>query len=75
VHDRVGEHLGVDAKIPLVVERPGRRLRDGADAQLERGAVRDQRGDVLADAPLNLANGLLGIRVGRDVDLDRAIDL
>ena len=42
-HHAVGEHLGVDAEVVAVAERREHRVRDRADADLERGAVRDQR--------------------------------
>ena len=46
-----------------------------ADAQLERGAVRDQLGDMLADPTLDVADRRRGVHVGRDVDLDPEVDL
>ena len=56
VNDAVGEHLGVDAEVFLVLQERQQRLRNAPDAQLDRGAVLDQRGDVFGDLP-----GLLGV--------------
>ena len=51
VDDGVGEHLGVDAQVLLVLEELEHGLGDAADAELDRRAVLDQGGDVLADLP------------------------
>ena len=47
--DGVGEHLGVDAEVLLVLEVRHHRLRNRADAELDRRVVLDQGGDVFAD--------------------------
>ena len=75
IDDRVGEHLGVDAEVALVAERERGGGRDAADAQLERGAVGDELGDVLADPPLDVAELADRVLVGRHVDLDGEVDL
>ena len=49
VDDGVGEHLGVDAEVLLLLEELDHRVGDAADAHLEGGAVLHERGDVLAD--------------------------
>ena len=51
----VGEHLRVDAQMLLAVEVQADGARDGADAHLDRGLVRDEIGDVLADPALDVA--------------------
>ena len=58
VDDAVGDHLGVDAQVLLVLEELQHRLRDAADAELDGRAVLDQRGDVLADLARCLASRL-----------------
>ena len=51
------------------------RRRDRADPELERRAVRDELGDVLADPPLDVADRRAGVLVRRDVDLDGEVDV
>ena len=50
----------MDAQILFVLEEEQHRVGDGADAQLEGGPVGDQRGAVLADGPLHIADPALG---------------
>ena len=55
LHHGVGEHLGVDAQVVLVFQGRAHRVGDGADAQLDAGAVLDALGDQAADL---LADGV-----------------
>ena len=54
INDAVGDHLGVDAEVLLVLEETEQRLRNAADADFNRGTVLDQRRDVLGDLPRHL---------------------
>ena len=78
VDDAVGEHLGVDAQVAACRRGswPTAR-RDGADAHLERRPVRDELGDVLADAPLDVADlaGRVRRRAARPPRPPRSISL
>ena len=53
IDQAVREHLGVDAEFELVAEAPQHRVRDPADAHLQRRAVLDEVGDQLADGGLD----------------------
>ena len=58
------------------MEGHGRRRRDGADAQLERRAVGDELGDVLADPALDVADRAgSACSYGGLVDLDAEVDV
>ena len=71
----VGEHFGVDAEVLMAAQLAENRIRNGPDAHLERCAVLDQRGAVLADGRLDL------VRLGefrfdqRGVVLHEEVDL
>ena len=56
VDDAVGDHLGVDAEVFLVLQKADHRLRDAADAELNGRAVLHQRGDVFGDLPGRLGD-------------------
>ena len=62
-------------EVVLVGQGQRGRCRDRADSELERRAVGHELGDVLADPSLDVADGRAGVDVGRDVDLDREIDV
>ena len=57
-HDAVGEHLGVDAEVVVVGERAEHRVRDRADAHLQRRAVGDQARHVSADRAVHVVERL-----------------
>ena len=65
----------VDPQVALVTQGERSRRRDGTDAELDRGAVRNEVRDVLADPPLHIADGPDRVLVWRDVDLDCEIDV
>jgi hypothetical protein len=78
VDDRVAEHLGVDAEIALAVQGEGGGGRDRADPELDRRAVGDQIGDILADPSLHLAGSPLlyaygGCRIDGEIDLRHVV--
>ena len=73
IDDAVREHLGVDAEVVLVVEAAQHGVRDCADAHLQRRAVLDQRGDVLADGLLHGVDGRDGWLVQRPVGVDERV--
>ena len=54
--DGLAEHPGVQAEVAMARERAKHRVRDRADAELQRRAVGDQPGDVRADLALHLAD-------------------
>ena len=54
INHAVGAHLGVDAQVALVGEAVQHRLRDAADAGLQRGSVGNQRGHVACHAHMQL---------------------
>ena len=54
VQQAVRKHLGMHAKVFPIGQGAERGVGDAADAQLQRRAVLDQLGDVLADALLDL---------------------
>ena len=53
--DCVGDDARVDAQVAVAAQPAGDRGRDAADAELDRGAVRDQSGDVRGDCVLDTA--------------------
>jgi hypothetical protein len=55
VHEPVREHLGVHAQVVVPAEARQHRVRDAADAHLQRRAVGDERRHLLADAHLHVA--------------------
>ena len=65
----VGEHLGVDAEVVLVEQAAQHRVGNRADAHLQRRAVGDERGDVLADGVLDRVDGRGGVRVERAIGI------
>ena len=67
LHDPVRHELGVDAELAVVAERGHQRVRDAADADLERGAVGDVADDVLGDPLVALVG-----RDGRDLTSGRS---
>ena len=72
VHHAAGEHLAVDAEVVLVGQRAQDGVGDGADAELEGGAVGHERGAVAPDGELHLARGgqlqlLQAVGAGDDV--------
>ena len=75
IHDRVAEHLGVDPEVAPVAELERRGSRDGADPELEGGAVGNELGDKRADAPLDHADRRLMELIRRLVGLHREVDL
>ena len=75
VDDRVVEHLGMDTEIALAAQGERRRRRDRPDPELDRGAVGDEVGDVLADASLDVTDRADRVLVGRDIALDGQVDL
>ena len=54
--DVVGDHLGVNAEVFLVLEKTEHRLRDAPDAKFNRRAVLHQRGDVFGNLPGRLGH-------------------
>ena len=52
--DAVGDHFGVDPEVLPVAEELDGRVGNAADAELQRRAVFDQAGHVLADLPVDL---------------------
>ena len=71
LHHPVREHLGVDPEVALVLEVEQHRVRDLADPHLQRRAVLDQVGHVLADRTRDVAHpGRLRQLDHRAVDLD-----
>ena len=75
LHHGVGEHLGVDAQVVLILQGRAHRVGDGADAQLDAGAVLDPLGDQAADGQADLV--LLGGRQHRQLtaQLHQAVHL
>jgi len=54
-HDAVGEHLGVDAEIVPLLEPGEHSVGDPANAELQAGAIFNERGDVRPDSILDVA--------------------
>ena len=69
IDDAVREHLGVDAEVVLVEQAPQHRVRNRADAHLQRRAVVHQPRHVLADRVLDGVDGRRRMHVcsGRSV--------
>jgi hypothetical protein len=60
----------VDAEVPFIGEGKRGRGGDRPDPELNRRLVRDEAGNVLADAPLDVPDLGSVVDVRRDVDLD-----
>ncbi len=66
----IGEHLGVHAELELVAEQREHRIGNAADTHLQRGAILDQLGDMLADLALDRPRCAHGPRMQRSVRMD-----
>ena len=77
VHQPGREHLGVDAVVAAVAvgEQADDGRRDAADAGLERGAVGDERADVLGDRAVGVGRLGVGEEERVAVGLDEHVDL
>src|SRR5688572_9670638 len=75
IEDTIGEHLRVQAEVFAVFEVGEDRIRNRADADLQRAAVFDQAGDVFTNALDDVAGGwcrrnLVQLSVTRDEVVD-----
>ena len=73
-HDRIGDHVGVDAEVAPVLEVPHRLAGNAAEADLQRGAVADDAGDIAGDLAADLVGGLVRIFDDRHVRPDEPVD-
>ena len=74
IDDAFREHLGVDPQISVIEKLLQHRVRNGSDAQLQRGAVIDQRDHLRGDALMDFGNRCAVHFNDRAVCLDMGID-